>query len=192
VDLRECVLVADDPIFTGCWEFNDQFQFDWPNIIGMTNSEDPVMLVGGNSSYDSSNTKPNPIYRRGLYFDGVDDYMRFVEFSIPLSHTIEMWVFCMGPPGTVDDNTLDYTLFSISNPEFSTPHSQETSGFGSEDFYSIEVVPFTTANEVGSDSTLLFKYYDAFYDKRVINPTNEVTDINLFHKWNHIAFRVDF
>jgi hypothetical protein len=81
----------------------------------MINGEDRKVLVGGPVANELSGQEPFPIYRRGLYFDGIDDYMRAVDLVVPLSHTVEMWIFCMGnPAGLPDNQDLSYTFFSIN------------------------------------------------------------------------------
>jgi hypothetical protein len=38
-------------------------------------------------------SSPRPVYQRGLWFDGVDDYLEITDFMFSTSFVFEAWVF---------------------------------------------------------------------------------------------------
>ena len=145
LETSECDLeVPDDGLYSVCFEFNNQIKDDWYSTIDIPGETEVSVMQMGSKMGTVEFDDPTEVYRRGLYFDGVNDYARLNHFVLTISHTVEMWVHCLQNTGT---------LFSINKTDFS--------GDQSEEYYKIEIQPETVEDSSGSsDSTIVFTYRD--------------------------------
>jgi hypothetical protein len=120
-------VIVGDKSFSACFEFNDEIAYDWSNFVEYEQESGELIpyLQGGSRLNIIDDDEPTPIYRRGLYFDGINDFIILQDFSLTIQHTVEFWLLCW--------EDLDYTIFSISLNNFSEP--------GSEEYYKIAVDP---------------------------------------------------
>jgi hypothetical protein len=52
---------------------------------------------------------PMPMYRRGLYFNGVSSYMQAIDLQLSVFGSFEVWIYPMNYEG--------FTLFSVTDNE---------------------------------------------------------------------------
>jgi hypothetical protein len=68
-----------------------------------------------------------PIYRRGLYFDGTEDFVQFKSLVLPHTFTLEFWI---------KPSEIKGTLFSMTQ----TASNQQA---GDEDYFAIYLLSGT-------------------------------------------------
>jgi hypothetical protein len=85
-----------------CATFEDKIIVEDENNFG-------VAVVGGSDSLSSDANDPLPIYRRGLYFDGFDDYLSVTNFRLHYEFTVTAWVRVTGGNNILTSNRNSYT-----------------------------------------------------------------------------------
>jgi hypothetical protein len=70
-----------------CLVFDEEISYNtWTD--GINN----IKIVGGNSEVTTDSDEPVPIFKRGLWFDGVNDFLKVINFSMHHTFTIEQWI----------------------------------------------------------------------------------------------------
>ena len=100
-DTNEC---EGEDVKVFCATFQDK-------IVSEDTNEFGVDVVG---SGDPAND-PMPIYRRGLYFDGIDDYLKINNFRLHYEFTITAWVRVTGGKNIFSSNRVSYTELNDEN-----------------------------------------------------------------------------
>ena len=71
----------------------------------------------------SPSSTPTPNYSRGLWFDGVDDYLTLSPLVLNLEFTISAWIRV----------TSGDSIFTINGTNFDSPSSEDVLSFGITD-----------------------------------------------------------
>ena len=91
-DTKTCDPIDD--YVTPCLTF-DRIAYDWSTTSGIT-------AVGGATPGNSpENDDPLPIMDRGIWFDGVDDYLTLSGLTLGHTFTLILWVRVYAPGGTI-------------------------------------------------------------------------------------------
>jgi len=86
-------------------EYKACITFDHVRYTRDATGDEAITSKGGDTAGpDKESNDPMPIYLRGNWYDGVDDYTEIMGLHVHLNFTIEMWIRPAGPG----------TLFSIN------------------------------------------------------------------------------
>ena len=132
-----------------------------------------ITIVNGSDPDGPDSSDPIPIYLRGLYFDGVDDYLTINNLVLSSDFTLTMWIRANG--GT--------TLFSISRASYRFETDEDIMMFG--------VGQSTDPGESNTDPTFLVFSFTPITE----TPTIHFTDPNqayAYLQWSFISMRAEW
>jgi hypothetical protein len=66
-------------------------QFDHTYLEKSFTGDANISVIGG-ETVEAEDDDPLPIYKRGAWFDGVDDFIKISGLVVSIEHTIELWI----------------------------------------------------------------------------------------------------
>lgn len=100
---------------TFCFIFDGSLQYDW--------TVKTLVAIGGDTQDVREFDEPIPIFRRGVWFDGVDDYFLISDLQMSLNFSIEIWIRPQSNRGAVWGGTFVFDFpswlltFTYNNEE---------------------------------------------------------------------------